>query len=72
MMLSSPKPISETDPAIAPATIETSPSRLLYPMVKYSSRCRHDNDRYRYGLLTLPCPSKVPRDGKRVYQGAPG
>ena len=29
MMLSSPKPISETDPAIIPATMETSPSRLL-------------------------------------------
>ena len=29
MMLSSPKPISETDPAIAPATIETSPSTTV-------------------------------------------
>ena len=38
MMLSSPKPISDTDPAIAPATMETSPSTLLYAMVKYSSR----------------------------------
>ena len=29
MKLSSPKPMRETDPAMAPATIEISPSRLL-------------------------------------------
>jgi hypothetical protein len=53
MMLSSPNPISETDPAMAPATIETSPSRLLYPIVKYSSRCPRRTSSRRFGVLVV-------------------
>src|ERR1017187_4507411 len=36
--LSKPKPTRETDPDINPAIIEAEPSRLLYPIVKYSRR----------------------------------
>src|ERR1017187_2285613 len=51
--LSRPKPISDTDPAINPATMETRPSTLLYPMVKYSSRWPWRTRSWRFGVVTV-------------------
>src|ERR1022692_2062866 len=51
--LSRPKPIRDTDPAITPATMETRPSTLLYPMVKYSSRWPRRTRSWRFGVVAV-------------------
>ena len=43
----------DTDPAINPATMETRPSTLLYPMVKYSSRWPRRTRSWRFGVVAV-------------------